>query len=46
MEVGNNAKGPCIVEQYTTTVIVPPKGFVEVNEYGDFLITLAFQEEE
>jgi N-methylhydantoinase A len=41
MEVGNIASGPCIIEQYTTTIIVPPGGVVEVNEYGDFLITLA-----
>jgi N-methylhydantoinase A len=41
MEVGNIASGPCIIEQYTTTIVVPPGGFAEVNEYGDFLITLA-----
>ena len=26
MEVGNIASGPCIIEQYTTTIIVPPGG--------------------
>jgi len=40
MESGNIAEGPCIIEQYTTTIVVPPGGVVEVNEYGDFLITL------
>lgn len=40
MEVGNVAAGPCIIEQYTTTIVVPPRGVAEVNGYGDFLITL------
>jgi N-methylhydantoinase A len=41
MQVGNSASGPCIIEQYTTTIIAPPGSLVEVNGYGDFLITLA-----
>jgi N-methylhydantoinase A len=40
MEVGNVASGPCIIEQYTTTIVVPPRATAEVNGYGDFLITL------
>lgn len=40
MEVGNVAPGPCIIEQYTTTIVVPPRGVAEVNGYGDFVITL------
>ncbi|MBN2467807.1 MAG: hydantoinase/oxoprolinase family protein [Deltaproteobacteria bacterium] len=41
MGVGNIASGPCIIEQFTTTIIVPPNAFVEVNSYGDFEIILS-----
>jgi len=41
MDVGNVATGPCIIEQFTTTIIVPPDSFVEVNSFGDFEIILS-----
>ena len=41
MEVGNIVDGPAIVEQKTTTVVVPPGGRLEVTTYGDYLMKLA-----
>ncbi|MCC7412018.1 MAG: hydantoinase/oxoprolinase family protein [Gammaproteobacteria bacterium] len=35
---GIRLPGPCIVEQATTTTVVPPGYTLEVLEYGDFLI--------
>ena len=37
---GNIVEGPAIVEQKTTTVVVPPKGRLEVTSYGDYLLRL------
>lgn len=41
MEAGTQISGPAIVEQSTTTIVVPPKARLDVTEYGDFLMTLA-----
>jgi N-methylhydantoinase A len=41
MEVGNIVEGPAIIEQKTTTVVVPPEARLEVTRYGDYLMTLA-----
>jgi N-methylhydantoinase A/oxoprolinase/acetone carboxylase beta subunit len=38
MEAGNIVDGPAIIEQRTTTVIVPPHARLEVSEYGDYLM--------
>jgi N-methylhydantoinase A len=35
---GNTIEGPGIVEQATTTVVVPPKNKLEVDEYGNYII--------
>jgi len=38
MEAGNIVDGPAIIEQKTTTVIVPPRARLEVTKYGDYLM--------
>jgi N-methylhydantoinase A/oxoprolinase/acetone carboxylase beta subunit len=40
IKAGNITCGPCIVEQHSATIVVPPGGVVEINEQGDFMITL------
>ncbi|HMK36913.1 MAG TPA: hydantoinase/oxoprolinase family protein [Desulfomonilaceae bacterium] len=40
MQPGNIVEGPAIVEQKTTTVVVPPKARLEVTTYGDYLLRL------
>lgn len=37
---GVEVKGPCIIEQETTTIVVPPEHTVNVTEYGDFMMTV------
>jgi N-methylhydantoinase A/oxoprolinase/acetone carboxylase beta subunit len=40
MIAGNIVEGPAIIEQNTTTVVVPPMARLEVTEYGDYLMQL------
>ena len=40
LAVGNIIKGPAIVEQRTTTTVVPPDARLEVTTYGDYLMML------
>ena len=40
MEAGNIVEGPAIIEQRTTTILVPPDARLEVTEYGDYLMKL------
>ena len=40
MLAGVKVKGPCIIEQKTTTIVVPPEFLVEVTPYGDFFMTV------
>jgi N-methylhydantoinase A len=40
MKVGNVVKGPAIVEQSTTTIVLPPKARLEVTSYGDYIMHL------
>jgi N-methylhydantoinase A len=40
MIAGNLVDGPAVIEQRTTTVIVPPNARLEVTEYGDYLMKL------
>ena len=40
MEVGNLVYGPAVVEQRTTTIVVPPRARLEVNSYGDYMMEL------
>ena len=40
LAVGNIVKGPAIVEQRTTTTVVPPDARLEVTSYGDYLMVL------
>lgn len=38
---GNIIKGPAIIEQATTTIVIPPEARLEVNPYLDFMIHIA-----
>jgi N-methylhydantoinase A len=40
MEVGDTVEGPAIIEQSTTTVVVPPDARLEVTTYGDYFMKL------
>lgn len=40
LRAGSITWGPCLVEQHSATIVVPPGGYVEINEQGDFMITL------
>ena len=40
MEVGNLVEGPAILEQKTTTIVIPPGAKAEVNSFGDFMVEL------
>jgi N-methylhydantoinase A len=40
MIAGNLVDGPAVIEQRTTTVIVPPNARLEVTEYGDYLMKM------
>lgn len=40
MLAGVELMGPCIIEQKTTTIVVPPRFTVKVSEYGDFLMNV------
>ena len=37
---GNSFEGPAIVEQMDTTVVIPSGAYVEVEEYGNLIISL------
>lgn len=39
MQVGNIVMGPAIIEQTTTTIVVPPDWRLDVTEYDDYLMT-------
>jgi len=39
MIVGNIVEGPAIIEQITTSIVVPPGWRLDVTDYGDFLMT-------
>jgi len=41
MEVGNLVEGPAVVELSTTTIVVPPRGKIEVTPYGSILMELS-----
>ena len=38
MMYGNFVSGPAIIEQKTTTIVVPPDSTIEVGKYGDVII--------
>jgi N-methylhydantoinase A len=40
MVYGNSIEGPAVVEQRTTTIVVPPRSTLEVARYGDFVMHL------
>jgi N-methylhydantoinase A len=44
MLAGVKVIGPCVIEQRTTTIVVPPEYSVEVSEYGDFIMNVPVQE--
>ena len=38
MQHGNVVKGPAIIEQKITTIVVPPGYSIEVGKYGDYIM--------
>lgn len=40
LDVGNTVQGPAIIEQSTTTIVVPPKAWLEVTSCGDYMMHL------
>jgi N-methylhydantoinase A len=40
MEAGDAVEGPAIIEQSTTTVVVPPDARLEVTNHGDYFMKL------
>lgn len=40
LKTGSITWGPCIVEQHSATIVVPPGGYIEISEQGDFMVTL------
>jgi len=34
---GNVLKGPCIVEERMTTIVIPPGSQLHVDEYGNYI---------
>jgi N-methylhydantoinase A len=35
-------RGPAIIEEPTTTIVIPPGCDLEVNEFGDYGLSLAY----
>lgn len=42
LKYGNLIRGPAIIEERLTTVVVPPNTSVQVNMYGDYLMSLLY----
>lgn len=40
LQAGSTVQGPAIIEQKTTTVVVPPRAHIEVTRFGDYMMTL------
>ncbi len=40
MTAGNIVHGPAVIEESTTTIVVPPGARLEVTDYGDYMMTL------
>ncbi len=40
LSAGSTVDGPAVIEESTTTIVVPPAAHVEVTEYGDYMMTL------
>jgi len=40
MQHGNVVKGPAIIEQKITTIVVPPGYSIEVGKYGDYIMNV------
>jgi N-methylhydantoinase A len=41
MSPGSKGKGPCIVEDYDSTLVIPPRSRYMVDEFGSFSIALS-----
>ncbi len=39
--LATSRKGPCIIEEYDATCIIPPGATAALDDYGNILITLA-----
>lgn len=40
MQVGNIVEGPAVIEQTTTTIVIPPGWRLDVTEYGDYVMSV------
>ena len=40
LEPGNTIAGPCIIESYDTTIVVPPAARVRADAVGNLLLDL------
>jgi N-methylhydantoinase A len=40
LSAGSTIDGPAVIEESTTTIVVPPAAHLEVTEYGDYMMTL------
>jgi N-methylhydantoinase A len=45
LETGNLVSGPAIIEEPTTTIVVPPKCKVEVDTYANYIMNIALSEQ-
>jgi N-methylhydantoinase A len=41
---GASFEGPAIIEEPTTTIVIPPACGLSVNEFGDYELTLASEQ--
>jgi N-methylhydantoinase A len=41
IDLGTPREGPCIVEEYDATCVVPPKAQAKLDGYGNMLIDLS-----
>ncbi len=40
LQYGNKIEGPAIIVEYSSTTVVPPESLIEIDEYGNLLITI------
>jgi N-methylhydantoinase A len=40
LSFGHEFEGPAVIESATTTIVVPPKTRLVVDEYGNYIITI------
>ena len=40
LKYGNKITGPAIITEYTSTIVVPPKSTVEIDVFGNMIISV------